>query len=454
MKKGYLSFFLFLSITISLAQSVGIGTTAPEYTLHVKSPSGEASVGVNASAPSLAALLNLSIDNRSDGNSLLFLKYRPGVAGTIAGIPKSNLSFVGADFGAGALFIGTNQNSPIHFATNSLERMRITENGNIGINTGTALARLTINNPIIGTDAFQITHPSGRVTKVDGTGQLYQEGNLWVHSQFGTLRFGYPERGWYWGTINGGQDLQLWSHSTVDLPASRINRMYYDGITGNIGINTGNAPAIYGKLIVDRNNDLNGALTGYFGSITGLSSSVSDGSGVYGISYAPRTGAQSFAGVSGVNNSGGTDRFGVIGTSTGITSGSIYSAGVGGYGDYGVLGYSASATGAGIIAQHSAGKNALEINNGFIKVSGTNKTAFTITTVTGVGGNTAGNLTTLSYTGMAFTDILIVTHNWQANYIGAIGTYWTGTAWAIFREDGPFTTMPNGEKFNIMVIKQ
>ncbi len=97
---------------------------------------------------------------------------------------------------------------------------------------------------------------------------------------------------------------------------------------------------------------------------------------------------------------------------------------------------------------------ALEINNGFIKVSGTNKSAFTITAVTGFGGNTAGNITTLSYTGMASTDILIITHNWQSNYIGAVGTYWSGSTWAIFREDGPLATMHNGEKFNVMVIKK
>jgi len=89
-----------------------------------------------------------------------------------------------------------------------------------------------------------------------------------------------------------------------------------------------------------------------------------------------------------------------------------------------------------------------------IKVSGTagNKTAFTITSVTGAGGNTSGNITTFTYNGISSTDIILLTHYLQANYIGAIGVYWTGTQWGIFREDA--INMPNNEKFNVLVIKQ
>jgi hypothetical protein len=173
---------------------------------------------------------------------------------------------------------------------------------------------------------------------------------------------------------------------------------------------------------------------------------------MYGISYAPRTGAQSYAGVSGLNLSGSTDRFGVIGTSSGTTSGSVYSAGVGGYGDYGVLGNSQSTTGAGVLAQHSSGKTALEVNNGFIKVSGTNKTAFKHTTAA---GNIAGDYTILTYDSPSANDILIVTHNNSPNntYLNkSIGVFWTGAAWAIYLEDQ--TTMTANLTFNVMVIKQ
>jgi len=97
---------------------------------------------------------------------------------------------------------------------------------------------------------------------------------------------------------------------------------------------------------------------------------------------------------------------------------------------------------------------AMDIRNGMIKVSGTagNKTAFTVTTVTGGGGNTSGNSTLFTYNGISNTDIIILTHYWQSNYIGATGVYWTGSQWGIFREDG--LAMPNNEKFNVLVIKQ
>jgi hypothetical protein len=244
----------------------------------------------------------------------------------------------------------------------------------------------------------------------------------------------------------------LWSHSTTDLSASKINRLYIDGNTGNVGINTNNTAAVYGKLIVDRNADLNAGLATYHGSITGLNSSTVNGSGLYGLSAAPRSGGQGYAGVSGHNTNPGTDRFGVIGISDGTSAGSVYSAGVGGYGDYGVLGFSQSTTGAGIIAQHNSGKTALEVNNGFIKVSGTNKTAFKHTTAI---GNIFGNYSTVSYDSPTANDILMVTHNYSPNntYLNkSFGVFWTGSAWAIYLED--LTAMPANIVFNVLVIRQ
>lgn len=97
----------------------------------------------------------------------------------------------------------------------------------------------------------------------------------------------------------------------------------------------------------------------------------------------------------------------------------------------------------------------LHLNEGFLKVSGTNKTAFT---VTGVSSNTSGNTLNLSYSNPAPTDIVIVTHNFNPNGIGgsyhnvAIGVYWTGSTWSVYSED---TTTPMlGKSFNVLVIKQ
>jgi hypothetical protein len=328
--------------------------------------------------------------------------------------------------------------------------------GYVGINNNAPAARLDIRNPNADSLALKITYGGSRKTEINGSRQLYHEGDLWVQSNFGILRLGFADRGWYWSTINGGTDLQLWSHGTSDLTTSKVNRVYIDGSTGNVGINTNNYPAVYGKLIVDRNADMNGALIAYNGVVTGLNSSATDGSGIYGISSAPRTGVNSYAGVSGYNQNTGTDRFGVIGISAGTTSGSVYSAGVGGYGDYGILGYSQSTTGAGIIAQHGAGKTALEINNGFLKVTGAdnNKTAFSITATA---GNSSGYVLNLPYSNQSATDILIVTHNFNPGGIG--GTYlnhpysvwWTGSTWTIFLDD--FSAI-FGESFNVLVIKQ
>jgi hypothetical protein len=93
----------------------------------------------------------------------------------------------------------------------------------------------------------------------------------------------------------------------------------------------------------------------------------------------------------------------------------------------------------------------LNIRNGYIKVdqAASNRTVFVHTATA---GNISGNITILSYPGMSSTDILIVTHNYTGFWIGALGTWWNGAAWTVFREDG--SAMPAAEKFNIIVIKQ
>ena len=102
-----------------------------------------------------------------------------------------------------------------------------------------------------------------------------------------------------------------------------------------------------------------------------------------------------------------------------------------------------------------AAQPAININNGFIKVSGENKTAFTIT---GTGANASGHILTLNYANQSANDILIVTHNYNPGGLGgsylnnAVGIYWTDSARAIYSED---TATPMlGKSFNVLVIKQ
>ena len=95
------------------------------------------------------------------------------------------------------------------------------------------------------------------------------------------------------------------------------------------------------------------------------------------------------------------------------------------------------------------------MNNGAIKVSGANRTVFQITANTGAGGNTSGNTLTIPNTTLAnaATDLLIVTPVYVTVYLNKpIGVWWDGANWNIFTQD--LTNMPNGARFNVMVVKQ
>jgi hypothetical protein len=95
---------------------------------------------------------------------------------------------------------------------------------------------------------------------------------------------------------------------------------------------------------------------------------------------------------------------------------------------------------------------ALELQNGYLKVSGSTRTVFQI--ITGTGNTVAGNQVRFSYPGMSTTDMLIVTHSFTGAYVGAVGVWYyaVGGLWTIYRED--LAAMPVGEKFNVMVVKQ
>jgi hypothetical protein len=128
-----------------------------------------------------------------------------------------------------------------------------------------------------------------------------------------------------------------------------------------------------------------------------------------------------------------------------------------------------SASGIGVRASYiGANNNAtpLVVDNGYIKVSGNTKTAYLHTV-------TPNNLipitpwvTFLSYPGMAQTDLVFVTHNLQAVALRAniggnvfegvsYGVQWNAqqNRWEIFLENQG-GVMPQGETFNVLVIKQ
>jgi hypothetical protein len=98
----------------------------------------------------------------------------------------------------------------------------------------------------------------------------------------------------------------------------------------------------------------------------------------------------------------------------------------------------------------ATGGNALAIDNGFIKVSGTNRTAFQVVSS---GTNTIDNSTSLSYPNASNTDIVTVTPVWTGTYLNSpIGIFFSSGEWRVFRQD--LVDMPNGITFNVIVIKQ
>lgn len=213
-------------------------------------------------------------------------------------------------------------------------------------------------------------------------------------------------------------------------------------------------------------------------------STDNNGKGVYGSSG--NIGVYGLVGNSGPNPTASTG-IGVFGTTdVAIGVAGTSSAGDGvqglstlsnGYGVHGISStgtsasgvYGESATGIGVKAGYSGNSTSgtsLYIDNGFIKVGGNSKTAYVHTA--GAANIIANSpwVTFLNYPGMLQTDIVLVTHqlvtaslkkNLGGNVFDGIGygVQWNGALnrWEIFLEDQA-TNIPNGERFNILVIRQ
>jgi len=513
MKKS-LSLFPLLSCAAPLlAQNVGVGTTSPQTRLHVLNVSGASVIRSETSASSADASLELKT-NSGTFDFLELRKWMPGATGTLAGIALDGLSQITTGASAtGGLLIGTKTAQPLHFTTSNLERMRISGDGRVSIGSlpdgGYIGYMLTISSatdnaiyarssrPAPGnfTSALVGLTPAGAgnvasvLGAVEGTefgatsglmpgkygvvGTALNEG--YGIAAFGTnaggilsqIMFGSGKALTTIGPvqmsgIGEGAGKVLTSDASGNatwhsLPAgasvwTQNGNNIFNGNSGYVGINTPVALPNYAQLVVQRGAGAGITISGEIGATLSINQALAAGSGVYGITTAPRTGAVGYAGVTGYNIENETDRFGVIGISNGISTGSIYSAGVGGYGYYGVLGYSGIDAGAGIIAQHASGQTALELNNGFLKVSGTNKTAFVHTATA---GNTTGHITSLSYTNPSASDIVIATHNYSGTnqYLNKpFGVYWNGSNWTIYLEDATSSIL--NQAFNVLVIRQ
>jgi hypothetical protein len=119
---------------------------------------------------------------------------------------------------------------------------------------------------------------------------------------------------------------------------------------------------------------------------------------------------------------------------------------------FGVIGRTRAPSGAGVVASYSgAGTgNALQVENGFIKVAGSTRTAFQHTTTA---GNVVNNYTLLNYTNQQATDIVMVIPVYTSAYVNSpLGVWFFEGTWRIFRQDQ--AAMPANIIFNIIVIKQ
>lgn len=156
-------------------------------------------------------------------------------------------------------------------------------------------------------------------------------------------------------------------------------------------------------------------------------------------------GVSSAGSVVAINNNAGAGGIGLLSGATGVA---VDALGNGSGEAVRAISYSSGAA----IKAACAGSNntALELSNGYIKVSGANKTAFVHTAAGG------SHITSLSYPGMASTDIVTFNrvYTFGVGYLTKpFSIYWNGSAWAIFSEDVT-QLIPAGCLFNVIVIKQ
>ena len=114
--------------------SVGIGTDNPDATLKVNVASGNNGVVVQNTSTA-----NIALFGARNGDATVQIgQWGSTASGTTFGLSNADLSFIYTTSYStthpSALALGTVSNKPIVFATNNTERLRITSDGNIGIN--------------------------------------------------------------------------------------------------------------------------------------------------------------------------------------------------------------------------------------------------------------------------------------------------------------------------------
>jgi len=279
---------------------------------------------------------------------------------------------------------------------------------------------------------------------------VFHNADIWhsfIGGSTGRLQFG--------GQAGNGAVIQSWNPTTNQ---SRDLYLQRDG--GKVGIGTTSVtakldivdynPAVNTPSVKITSNNLGNALeiiqngTEANGvSITNLATGPRK-VGLFSMVASNANLSVGVVGIAGEDEIGGfqiitSDKVGVEGINRNAASG------------YGVSGKSKAPTGAGVLASYigTGTGNALIVENGSIKVSGTNRPAFQVVSSA---ANTTGNFTVLSYPAASATDIVTVTPVWTGVYLKSpIGVFWNN-GWLVFRQDE--AAMPYGITFNVIVIKQ
>ena len=188
--------------------------------------------------------------------------------------------------------VGVANNNPLYFTTNNIERMRIAANGYVGIGINAPNTMLNLRST---TDNVLIRAQAAGADFVTGV----QLGGDFGTTEFVRFNSAYP------GSIAGiplanisslyaSGGTVLMGNSTDDPFYFLTNGALRMKITGGglVGINIpGSSIPDHSQLRVERGSGAGISTSGEKGAILGISQNTDAGSGLFGVTIAPRTGA-------------------------------------------------------------------------------------------------------------------------------------------------------------------